>query len=87
MSSTAIVMATLGERGELGAEHGRVSFAVLMAQDMWVVPVMAMVPILAHTTAHAAETPRPSASATPSGWSCFSPSSLPPGLSTKPASR
>ena len=57
MSSTAIVMATLGERGELGAEHGRVSFAVLMAQDMWVVPMMAMVPILAHTTAHAAETP------------------------------
>jgi glutathione-regulated potassium-efflux system protein KefB len=57
MSSTAIVMATLGERGELGAEHGRVSFAVLMAQDMWIVPVMAMVPILAHATAQAGEAP------------------------------
>jgi monovalent cation:proton antiporter-2 (CPA2) family protein len=53
MSSTAIVMATLGERGELATEHGQTSFAVLMAQDLWIVPVMALVPILAHTTAPA----------------------------------
>ena len=53
MSSTAIVMATLGERGELATEHGRTTFAVLMAQDLWIVPVMALVPILAHTTAQA----------------------------------
>ena len=33
------------------------SFAVLMAQDLWVVPVMALVPILAHTTAQTAATP------------------------------
>ncbi len=51
MSSTAIVMATLGERAELATEHGQTSFAVLMAQDLWVVPVMALVPILAHKTA------------------------------------
>ncbi len=57
MSSTAIVMATLGERGELATEHGRTSFAILMAQDMWVVPVMALVPILAHTTSQGAATP------------------------------
>jgi glutathione-regulated potassium-efflux system protein KefB len=57
MSSTAIVMGTLGERGELAAEHGRTSFAILMAQDMWVVPVMALVPILAHTTSQGAATP------------------------------
>jgi glutathione-regulated potassium-efflux system protein KefB len=50
MSSTAIVMGTLGERGELATEHGRTTFAILMAQDMWVVPVMALVPVLAHTT-------------------------------------
>jgi glutathione-regulated potassium-efflux system protein KefB len=43
-------MGTLGERGELATEHGRTSFAILMAQDMWVVPVMALVPILAHNT-------------------------------------
>ena len=49
MSSTAIVMGTLAERGELASEHGRTTFAILMAQDMWVVPVMALVPVLAHT--------------------------------------
>ena len=54
MSSTAIVMATLGEHGELATEHGRTAFAVLMAQDLWVVPAMALVPILAHTTAQTA---------------------------------
>jgi glutathione-regulated potassium-efflux system protein KefB len=57
MSSTAIVMATLGERGELATEHGRTSFAILMAQDMWIVPVMALVPILADTTSQGAATP------------------------------
>ncbi len=51
MSSTAIVMATLGERGELASEHGRATFAVLMAQDLWIVPIMALVPVLAHQTA------------------------------------
>ena len=48
MSSTAIVMATLGERKELNQPHGTGSFAILMAQDLWIIPVMAMVPILAH---------------------------------------
>ena len=57
MSSTAIVMATLGERGELATEHGRTSFAVLMAQDLWIVPVLALVPILAHQTAQTATIP------------------------------
>ena len=57
MSSTAIVMGTLGECGELASEHGRTTFAVLMAQDMWIVPIMALVPILAHTTSQGAATP------------------------------
>jgi len=57
MSSTAIVMATLGERGQLATEHGRTSFAVLMAQDLWIVPIMALVPILAHRTAQTTTIP------------------------------
>lgn len=57
MSSTAIVMATLGGRGGLATEHGRTTFAVLMAQDLWIVPVMALVPILAHQTAQMATIP------------------------------
>ena len=57
MSSTAIVMATLGERGELASEHGLTGFAVLMAQDLWIVPVMALVPILAHQKAQTVTIP------------------------------
>jgi len=57
MSSTAIVMGTLGELSELATEHGRTTFAVLMAQDMWIVPAMALVPILAHTTNQGAAVP------------------------------
>jgi len=57
MSSTAIVMGTLAERGELASEHGRTTFAILMAQDIWVVPVMALVPVLAHTTGAGGSTP------------------------------
>ena len=57
MSSTAIVMGTLSERGELASEHGRTTFAILMAQDMWVVPVMALVPVLAHTAGAGGSTP------------------------------
>jgi len=57
MSSTAIIMAILAERGELATEHGQTSFSILMAQDLWVVPVMALVPILAHKMAEATEAP------------------------------
>ncbi len=57
MSSTAIIMATLAERGEQSTEHGQTSFAILMAQDLWVVPVMALVPILAHGKAEATGEP------------------------------
>ena len=35
----------------MATEHGRTTFAVLMAQDLWIVPIMALVPILAHATA------------------------------------
>ncbi|MGD8206668.1 MAG: cation:proton antiporter [Thiohalocapsa sp.] len=57
MSSTAIVMATLGERGELAKEHGRTAFAILMAQDLWIVPVMALIPLLAHASSQTAAIP------------------------------
>jgi glutathione-regulated potassium-efflux system ancillary protein KefC len=54
MSSTAIIMTILQERGAQNSEHGQTTFAILMAQDLWVVPVMALVPILAHKTAQTA---------------------------------
>jgi CPA2 family monovalent cation:H+ antiporter-2 len=46
-SSTAIVMKLLQERGELETAHGRMSLGILLFQDLCVVPMMALLPILA----------------------------------------
>ena len=46
MSSTAIVMTTMEQRGELRLEHGRTAFAVLLAQDLAIIPIMALLSIL-----------------------------------------
>lgn len=50
MSSTALVLQLLGERHELTAHHGRVAFAVLLFQDLAVIPFLALVPLLAPQT-------------------------------------
>jgi glutathione-regulated potassium-efflux system protein KefB len=47
LSSTAFVLQLLTERGEFGTAHGRTAFAVLLLQDMAVVPLLALVPLLA----------------------------------------
>ncbi|WP_076541040.1 cation:proton antiporter [Shewanella sp. UCD-KL21] len=47
-SSTAVVMSLLQERKQLSTPHGNNIFANLMAQDISVVPIMALIPILAH---------------------------------------
>ena len=47
LSSTAFVLPLLGERGELATEHGRAALAILLLQDMAVIPLLAMVPLLA----------------------------------------
>jgi len=57
MSSTAVVMTILADRGELSTTYGRNSFAILMAQDLSVVPVMALIPLLAHARAQAPAQP------------------------------
>ena len=46
LSSTALVMQILHERGETASPHGSVAFAVLLMQDLAVVPLLALVPIL-----------------------------------------
>ncbi|HSV29151.1 MAG TPA: monovalent cation:proton antiporter-2 (CPA2) family protein [Candidatus Omnitrophota bacterium] len=43
LSSTAVVLQMLTERGELTDRHGRVAFAVLLMQDLAVVPLLMMV--------------------------------------------
>jgi CPA2 family monovalent cation:H+ antiporter-2 len=45
-SSTTLVLKSLGERGELDAPHGRVSTGVLLFQDLCVVPILLLLPIL-----------------------------------------
>ena len=45
LSSTAIVSRTLAERGELDAPHGRESMAILLFQDLAIVPLMLVVPL------------------------------------------
>ena len=47
MSSTAIVLKLLADRSETAAPHGRITVAVLLLQDLFVVAAMLAVPALA----------------------------------------
>ncbi len=47
MSSTAIILQSLNERGLMKTEAGQNSFAVLLFQDIAVIPIMAIFPLLA----------------------------------------
>lgn len=47
LSSTAIVMQTLKERGIADTNAGQQSFAVLLFQDIAVIPILALLPLLA----------------------------------------
>jgi CPA2 family monovalent cation:H+ antiporter-2 len=47
LSSTAVVLKIYKDRGELDTPHGRVVVAILLFQDLCVVPLMLLVPILA----------------------------------------
>ncbi len=46
LSSTAIVLKLLIDRGELDAPHGRLALAILIFQDLIVVPMMLLLPFL-----------------------------------------
>ena len=50
LSSTAIVLKLYTDRGELDTPHGRVVVAILLFQDLCVVPLMLVTPLLAGTT-------------------------------------
>ena len=47
MSSTALVMRLLSERGEIDAPQGQIAVGILLFQDLCVVPFLLAVPILA----------------------------------------
>lgn len=46
LSSTAIVMKMIFDRGEMDSPHGRISMGILIFQDLCVVPFMLLIPIL-----------------------------------------
>ncbi|MDB5641958.1 MAG: potassium transporter TrkA [Hyphomicrobiales bacterium] len=46
-SATAVALQLLGERGALQSNYGRRAFAVLLMQDILVVPVLALIPLAA----------------------------------------
>ncbi len=47
LSSTAIILKIYADRGELDSAHGRVVVAILLFQDLCVVPLMVLLPLLA----------------------------------------
>ena len=47
LSSTAIVLQTLNEKGLMKSDGGQSSFAVLLFQDIAVIPMLALLPLLA----------------------------------------
>ncbi|KAG2422408.1 hypothetical protein HXX76_016053 [Chlamydomonas incerta] len=47
MSSTAVAIQVLEERGEMGSRHGRAIFSVLLLQDLAVVVLLMLIPLLA----------------------------------------
>lgn len=55
LSSTAIVLQTLGEKALLRGDGGQASFAVLLFQDIAVIPILALLPLLALSGGGAAE--------------------------------
>ena len=47
LSSTAIVLQTLGEKGLTRSDGGQASFSVLLFQDIAAIPMLALIPLLA----------------------------------------
>lgn len=71
LSSTAVVMPVMAERGRMGSAAGRSTFSILLAQDLAVAPILITVTVLAAMA---------QSGATPAGE--FDPSVLRPALLT-----
>lgn len=50
LSSTAIVLSSLKEKNQMGSPVGKMSFGVLLMQDIAVIPILAIIPLLATTS-------------------------------------
>ncbi|MBL8471753.1 MAG: monovalent cation:proton antiporter-2 (CPA2) family protein [Rhodocyclaceae bacterium] len=49
MSSTAFALQMLAEKKQLTARHGRAAFSILLFQDLAVIPLLALIPLLGPT--------------------------------------
>jgi glutathione-regulated potassium-efflux system ancillary protein KefC/glutathione-regulated potassium-efflux system protein KefB len=49
LSSTPLVLQVLAERGQLKSQHGRSAFGILLFQDLAVLPVLAILPLISHS--------------------------------------
>jgi len=56
LSSTAIALQLLTEKNQMSTPVGNTSFSILLFQDIFVIPVLALLPLLAVTTSQQAET-------------------------------
>jgi glutathione-regulated potassium-efflux system protein KefB len=57
LSSTAVVLQLLAERKELTTGYGRLSFAILLFQDIAAIPLLALIPLLGEAKASAQSVP------------------------------
>ena len=57
LSSTAVVIQLLAERKELSTGFGRLSFAILLFQDIAAIPLLALIPLLGEAKAAAQSVP------------------------------
>ncbi|MBX2880578.1 MAG: cation:proton antiporter [Granulosicoccus sp.] len=76
LSSTAIVLQTLNEKGLMKSDGGQASFSVLLFQDIAVIPMLALIPLLAlpelvnsvESAAHGADNHGPAFIDSLQGW-------------------
>jgi len=61
LSSTAMILQTLVEKGQINSSAGQASFSVLLMQDIAVIPILALLPLLAGEVHHAADSAEHSA--------------------------
>ena len=55
LSSTAIVLQSLKEKNQLDSASGKMSFGVLLMQDIAVIPILAILPLLASEVVHSGD--------------------------------
>jgi len=58
MSSTALALQLLAERGQLNSQYGRSAFSILLFQDVAVMPALALLPLLAEAATKVSSPPR-----------------------------